>query len=156
MSLLLYCIFNKKNMGLVYAEITLINGEDLILAKRHIIGKEEVKQMNVSMLVDSGAYMLAINESIQEQLKLPVIEKRKAQMANGSIEEYDVVGPVEVRFKNRQSTCRAMVLPGDNEPLLGAIPKEDMDVLIHPLRQELMVNPDHPYFAQMKMKGFSS
>lgn len=143
-------------MGLVYAEITLINGEDLILAKRHIIGKEEVKQMNVSMLVDSGAYMLAINESIQEQLKLPVIEKRKAQMANGSIEEYDVVGPVEVRFKNRQSTCRAMVLPGDNEPLLGAIPMEDMDVLIHPLRQELMVNPDHPYFAQMKMKGFSS
>ena len=143
-------------MGLVYAEITLINGEDLILAKRHIIGKEEVKQMNVSMLVDSGAYMLAINESIQEQLKLPVIEKRKAQMANGSIEEYDVVGPVEVRFKNRQSTCRAMVLPGDNEPLLGAIPMEDMDVLIQPLRQELMVNPDHPYFAQMKMKGFSS
>ena len=142
-------------MGLVYAEITLINGEDLVLAKRHIIGEEEVKQMNVSMLADSGAYMLAINESIQEQLQLPVIEKRKAQMGNGSIEEYDVVGPVEVRFKNRQSTCRAMVLPGDNEPLLGAIPMEDMDVLIHPLRQELMVNPDHPFFAQMKMKGFT-
>ena len=139
-------------MGLVYADITLINGEDLIMAKRHIIGDEEVKQMTVSMLVDSGAYMLAINENIQEQLQLPVIEKRKAQMANGTIEEYDVVGPVEIRFKNRQSTCRAMVLPGDNEPLLGAIPMEDMDVLIHPLRQELIVNPDHPYFAQMKMK----
>ncbi|MGF2414480.1 retroviral-like aspartic protease family protein [Ferruginibacter sp.] len=139
-------------MGLVYAEITLINGEDLILAKRHIIGEEEIKQMTVNMLADSGAYMLAINENIQEQLQLPVIEKRKAQMANGSIEEYDVVGPVEVRFKNRQSTCRAMVLPGDNEPLLGAIPMEDMDILIHPLRQELIVNPDHPYFAQMKMK----
>ena len=139
-------------MGLVYADITVINGEDLIMAKRHIIGDEEVKQMTVSMLVDSGAYMLAINENIQEQLQLPVIEKRKAQMANGTIEEYDVVGPVEIRFKNRQSTCRAMVLRGDNEPLLGAIPMEDMDVLIHPLRQELIVNPDHPYFAQMKMK----
>ena len=46
----------------------------------------------------------------------------------------------------------AMVLRGDNEPLLGAIPMEDMDVLIHPLRQELIVHPDHPYFAQMKMK----
>ena len=45
-----------------------------------------------------------------------------------------------------------MVLPGDNEPLLGAIPLEDMDVLIHPLRQELIVNPEHPYFAQMKLK----
>lgn len=48
--------------------------------------------------------------------------------------------------------CNAMVLPGDAEPLLGAISLEDMDVLIHPLRQELIVNPDHPYFAQMKMK----
>ncbi len=139
-------------MGGVYASILLINGEDLVLANRHIIGQEEVKQMTVNMLVDSGAYMLAINESIQEQLKFPVIEKRKAQMANGSLEEYDVVGPVEVRFKNRQCTCRAMVLPGDNEPLLGAIPMEDMDVLIHPLRQELVVNPEHPYFAQMIMK----
>jgi len=139
-------------MGLVYADIKLINGEDLVLAKRHIIGEEEVKEMTINMLVDSGAYMLAINETIQEQLKFPVMEKRKAQMANGSIEEYDVVGPVEVRFKNRQSTCRAMVLPGDNEPLLGSIPMEDMDVLIHPQRQELIVNPEHPYFAQMKMK----
>jgi len=139
-------------MGLVYADIKLINGEDMVLAKRHIIGEEEVKEMTINMLVDSGAYMLAINETIQEQLKFPVMEKRKAQMANGSIEEYDVVGPVEVRFKNRQSTCRAMVLPGDNEPLLGSIPMEDMDVLIHPQRQELIVNPEHPYFAQMKMK----
>jgi clan AA aspartic protease len=121
-------LYKNNFMGLVYADITLINGEDLILAKRNIIGEDEVKKMTVSMLADSGAYMLAINESIQEQLQLPVIEKRKAQMANGSIEEYEVVGPVEVRFKNRQCTCRAMVLPGDNEPLLGAIPMEDMPV----------------------------
>ena len=32
-------------MGLVYADIKLINGEDLVLAKRHIIGEEEVKEM---------------------------------------------------------------------------------------------------------------
>jgi hypothetical protein len=56
-------------MGGVYASILLINGEDLVLANRHIIGQEEVKQMTVNMLVDSGAYMLAINESIQEQHK---------------------------------------------------------------------------------------
>ncbi|MFN0083263.1 MAG: retroviral-like aspartic protease family protein [Ferruginibacter sp.] len=139
-------------MGLVYADITLINGEDLILAKRNIIGEEEIKQMTVTMLADSGAYMMAINESIQEQLKLDVKERRKAQMADGSIQEYDVVGPIEVKFKNRRCSIDAMVLPGDNEPLLGAIPMEDMDILIHPRRQELIVNPDHPYFAQMKMK----
>ena len=139
-------------MGLVYADIELINGEDLILAKRNIIGEDKIKRMTVKMLADSGAYMMAINETIQEQLQLQVKEKRKAQMANGSIEEYDVVGPIEVKFKNRRCSIDAFVLPGDNEPLLGAIPMEDMDVLIHPLKQELVVNPDHPYFAQMKMK----
>ncbi len=139
-------------MGLVYADITLVNGEDLILAKRHFIGEDEVKEMTVRMLADSGSYMMAINETIQEQLGLSVIEKRKAQLADGSVSEYDVVGPIEVKFKNRRCSVDAMVLPGDNEPLLGAIPMEDMDILIHPQRQELIVNPEHPYFVQLKMK----
>lgn len=139
-------------MGLVYADIELINGEDLTLAKKHYIGEEDVKRMDVKMLVDTGAYNLCINESIQEQLQLPVVEKRKAETADGRIVEMEVVDNVQVRFKNRATTCRAMVLPGDTEPLLGAIPLEDMDVMIHPQRQELIVNPDHPYFAQMKLK----
>lgn len=139
-------------MGLIYAEIELINGGDLELARRKFIGEEEIKRMTITALVDTGSYMLAINENIQAQLQLPVVEKRKAQMANGHVLDCDVVAPVEIRFKNRRSTCSAIVLPGDAEPLLGAIPLEDMDVLIHPLRQELIVNPEHPYFAQMKMK----
>jgi clan AA aspartic protease len=139
-------------MGLIYADIELINADDLALSRRHIIGEEDVKRIQINALVDAGSYMLAINESIQEQMQFPVVEKRKAQLANGHIVECDVVSSVELRFKNRQTTCRAMILPGDSEPLLGSIPLEDMDVLIHPLRQELIVNPDHPYFAQMKMK----
>jgi clan AA aspartic protease len=139
-------------MGLTYAEIELINGDDMALARKHIIGEEEIKRLHVEMLVDTGALMLCINESIQEQLQFPIYEKRKAETADGRIVECDVVGNVELRFRNRQTTCRAMVLPGSSEPLLGAIPLEDMDVLIHPQRQELIVNPDHPYFAQMKIK----
>jgi len=140
-------------MGHVYAEIELINGYDLGMAEKNVIGKEEIKRITISAMVDTGAIMLCINENIQAQLQLPVDEFRKAQMANGQIIECPVVKNVEVRFKNRATTCRAMVLPGDSEPLLGAIPLEDMDVLIHPTRQELIVNPDHPYFAQMKIKS---
>jgi len=139
-------------MGLVYADIELINGEDITLAKRHIIGEEEIRHIHVNALVDTGSYMLCINESIQQQLQLPIVEKRTGQLANGTMVEYDVVSHVELRFKNRRTMCNAMVLPGDNEVLLGAIPLEDMDVLIHPQRQELIINPDHPYMAQMKLK----
>jgi clan AA aspartic protease len=140
-------------MGLVYAEIELINAEDLALSRKFYIGEDEIKRMRVTGLVDTGSYMLCINESIQAQMQFPVMEKRIGQMANGERIECDVVSQVELRFKNRRTICNAMILPGDSEVLIGAIPLEDMDVLIHPLRQELIVNPDHPYFAQMKLKG---
>jgi clan AA aspartic protease len=144
---------SKSNcMGLVYAEVELINADDLAMVRRFKIGEEEVRRIRLNMLADSGAYMMAVNETIQEQLDLPLLEKRKAQLADGSVVEYDVVGPIQVKFKNRTATCNAFVLPGDTEPLLGAIPMEEMDVLIHPQRQELIVNPEHPNYAQLKMK----
>ena len=104
------------------------------------------------MLVDTGSEYMCINETIQQQLDLPFLEKRKGVLADGSVVEYDVVGPIEVRFENRRCSVDAMVIPGNNEPLLGAIPMEDMDVLIHPHKRQLMVNPEHPYYAQMKIK----
>ena len=78
------------------------------------------------------------------------MERCKAETAGSWIVEFDMVSQVELRLKNRRTICNAMVL-------LGAIPLEDMDVLIHrtfepPLRQELIVNPEHPYFAQIKLK----
>jgi clan AA aspartic protease len=145
--------FNKnKIMGLVYAEIELINHDDVTLSRKNIIEKDSIRKLKLQMLVDSGAYMMAINDTIQSQLELPFVEKRKVQVAYSRVVEYDVVGPVEVRFANRKATCNAFVLPGDSEPLLGAIPMEEMDVLIHPQRQELVVNPLHPNYAVLKMK----
>ena len=139
-------------MGLVYADIELINSDDLALVRKHIIGEEEVKKVHLNMLADSGAYMMAINEHIQTILQLPFIEKRKAILADGSVAEYDTVGPVMVKFKNRTAICTAFVLKGDSEPLLGSIPMEEMDVIILPHKQQLVVNPEHPEYAVLKMK----
>ena len=122
------------------------------MARRNIIGQEEVKEMYVNMLVDTGSYNLCINEDIQSVLQFNIVEKRMAETDDGRIVECDIVDNVQVRFKNRATTCRAMILPGSFEPLLGAIPLEDMDVLVDTQRQELIVNPDHPYTAQMKLK----
>ena len=121
-------------MGLVYADIELINAIDLGLVRRYKIGEDEVKRLHVNMLVDTGSVYMCINETVQEQLQLDIIEKRKGVLADGRVVEYDVVGPIEVRFKNRRCVVDAMVLPGDNELLLGAIPFEDMDVMVHPHR----------------------
>ena len=131
-------------MGLVYADIELINAEQLLLARRNIIDRDEVKHLQTNMLVDSGSLYMCINESMQEYLQLPFITKRWSQLANSERQEYDLVGPVEVRFKNRICHASALVLPGNSEPLLGALPMEELDVLIHPQRQELVIHPDQP------------
>lgn len=141
-----------NEMGLVYAEIDLISVDDIVLHRRGFIEENEVKQVKVKALVDSGAYMLTINENIKNQLDLPFIEKQFGRLADESLIEFDVVGPVEVRFENRSTTVRAVVLPGNSEVLLGAIPMEDMDVLIDPKQQRLLVNPEHPYVATKHLK----
>ena len=55
------------------------------------------------------------------------------------------MGPVAIRFDNRGCFTGALVF-GD-EVLLGAVPMEDMDVLVSPATQSLVVNPDSPNIA---------
>ena len=139
-------------MGLVYAEIDLLNGGDVYLQRQKLLDEKDVKQVRVTALVDSGAYMLSINETVRAQLDLPFIQKQFGTLADETLIEVDVVGPVEVHFENRSTTVRAIVLPGDAEILLGSIPMKDMDVLIDPRAQKLVVNPKHPYVATKHLK----
>ena len=45
-------------MGLVYAEVEIINAGDIEMARRNLMDEDDVKRMTVTMLVDSGAYNL--------------------------------------------------------------------------------------------------
>ena len=139
-------------MSLVYADIELINADDLALVRRGHLKAGDVRKIKVTSLVDSGAYMLAVNEDVKNQLDLPVIDQQFAELADGSQIEVDVVGPVEVRFENRRVTADAMVLPGTGEILLGCIPMEGMDVVIDPKQQKLLVNPKTPYKPKLSLK----
>ena len=139
-------------MGLIRVDISLANANDAYMVRKGTLHDSELKQVDVTALVDTGAYMLAINETIALQLDLPVLEKSVGTLADGSSISVDIVGPVELRFKNRRTTVDAMVLPGDAEVLLGAIPMEGMDVLVDPLRQELIINPNHPFKPQFSLK----
>jgi clan AA aspartic protease len=144
--------FGEKKMGLVYADIELISSDDLALFRRGFLPEDQIKHMRVSALVDSGAYLLTINDRIREQLDLPLIEEQTVRLADETEIRVDVVGPVEIRFENRSTTMRAIVLPGSVEPLLGVIPLEDLDVVIDPKQQRLIVNPESPYIARKYMK----
>jgi clan AA aspartic protease len=139
-------------MGLIRTELELLNGVDLGLARRGMLPEDQVRKIKVPALVDSGAAMLAINENIRAQLGLEKIEERLAELADGTLATYDVVGPIEVRIPHRRCNVDAMVLPGNAEVLLGALPMEDMDLVIEPKSQQLQVNPAMPYISKKPVK----
>jgi clan AA aspartic protease len=141
-------------MGMVYAEIDLLSGEDVIAARHGRLPEAEIRRAHVEAVVDTGVFMLSITEPIRQQLGLPTTEQVLVRLADGSRITADVVGPVELRFANRRALVEALVIPGDaGEVLLGANPLEHMDVLVDPLRQRLVVNPAHPDRPVFRMVG---
>ncbi len=127
-------------MGIILADIELANAR-----------QDDLLPMTVNALVDSGAIHLCIPQHVANQLKLPVLDQREVTVANGQSEMVDYVGPIRVRFANRQCMVGALVL-GD-QALLGAIPMEDMDLVISPSRQTVTVNPNNPNMAMSLAMG---
>ena len=121
-------------MGLICATVTLLNPTE-----------PDLLGLEVSALADSGAVHLCIPEHLAVQLQLRELERREVVLADGHRSSVPYVGPVEVRFANRRCFTGAMVL-GD-EVLLGAIPMEDMDLVLQPQLQQLTVNPSSPNLA---------
>ncbi len=139
-------------MGLIYADLELVSADDVALIRKGYIKQEELKKENVRALVDSGAYMMCINEHIQSQLDLAHVRNTEVEFADGKIQIVPVVGPLIINFANRTTSCNAIVLPGKSEVLLGAIPMEDLDVVLNPLKQTIEVNPESPYIGKTIVK----
>lgn len=118
-------------MGLVNAKIRLLNPANPVM-----------EAIDVNALVDTGALHLCIPEHIRLQLGLQELEKREVILADGRRQLCPYVGPVEIEFHSRRCFVGALVL-GDSV-LLGAIPMEDMDLVVHPAKRKLLVNPESP------------
>jgi clan AA aspartic protease len=128
----------EGKMGLVYEEITLKNAVDVGTCARGLIKENEIRQITVQALVDTGASTLVINEEIREKLGLRIIGKRYATLANSKQEVCKKTDAVEIIWKDRSSTIPALVVPGNGKVLLGAIPLEDMDLIVDPAKQALV------------------
>ncbi len=131
-------------MGLVYADVELINLADETLFEDGYLPIEKVRSLPIRIMADSGAIRLTINESIRSQLGLRTMAAMDVLLADGTKRKLDVAGPVRIKFKERDCITDAFVLPNNEEPLLGAVPSELMDLIIIPSAQKLDYNPIHP------------
>ena len=93
-------------------------------------------------LVDSGASFLCVPQHIALQLKLPELHKREITLADNTKKLCPYVGPVYVKFQNRECLVGALIL--GEQVILGGLPMEDMDVQIDPRSRRLVANPNSP------------
>lgn len=126
-------------MGYVEAEIELKNPRE-----------PHLESLTLNALVDTGSLMLCLPEHIKIQLNLEEAEKREVTTADGKKHLVPYVGPVQVRYLNRSCYVGALVL-GD-QVLLGAVPMEDMDLVINPANRSLSVNPESPNYPHALVK----
>lgn len=118
-------------MGLITAKISLANPKDPALSR-----------IETNALVNTGTLHLCIPEHIALQLQLKEIYQREVTTADGRRQLCPYVGPVQATFGKRGCFTGALVI-GD-EVLLGAVPMEDMDLVVSPARQSVEVNPNSP------------
>jgi clan AA aspartic protease len=126
-------------MGHIFANIELSNP-----------CKPELRPVGIKALADTGALILCLPEHIALQLDLQTESLREVTVAEGRSMNVPYVGPVKVSFENRICFVGALVL-GD-EVLLGAVPMEDMDLLLSPSRQSIVVNPSSPNIPHARVK----
>jgi clan AA aspartic protease len=115
-------------MGTIHACVELANA-----------AQPALDPITVEALVDTGASLLSIPKPVAARLALAEAEQREIVLADGSLQMAPYVGPTRVRFENRTCYTGALVL-GD-ETALGALVLEDMDLIVHPRTEMLVVNP---------------
>jgi len=125
--------------GHVFAEIELSNPR-----------QPSLTTIKANALADTGALMLCIPEHISNQLQLETESLREVSVADGRSTNVPYVGPIKVTFGKRFCYVGALVL-GD-EVLLGAIPMEDMDLIVNPARREITVDPNSPNIPHARVK----
>ena len=128
-------------MGLVYTSLRLYND-----------GRADVEEIDAKALVDTGAQNLCIPEHFALQLRLEKRFDREVVVADGRRQLVPYYSGVRVEMMGRG--CVVGALGFGDQVLLGAIPMEDMDLIVHPQRQEVLPNPENPNIAVSLAMGF--
>ena len=118
-------------MRVIYAEIRVAN-----------FAQPALEEITVNALVDTGAPDLVIPEHLAIQLRLNDLKPREVQLADGSRKLVRYAGPIKVEMMGRDCVTAAVVM-GD-QVLLGAIPMQAMDVIVHPRSEQVVPNPESP------------
>jgi clan AA aspartic protease len=125
-------------MGIVHAEITLKNYDDETFVHLGQKKQEDIRTATVTAVVDTGAMYMVINEELCQKLGLRITGEKSTLIANGQRLNCKLIEAVKVQWKNRNTVVPAIIIPGAEKVLFGAIALEGMDLMVNPVTQEVV------------------
>jgi clan AA aspartic protease len=137
-------------MGAIWVPVTLTNSVDLGMVRRGVLNPKHLRSIEVKALVDTGAVMLVIPNSIALALGLEEQGQEVARYANGYEEVINISEPLKIECLGRSTTDEALIV-GD-EVLIGQVILEKLDFWADCKNQRLIPNPEHPDYPVMLLK----
>lgn len=117
-------------MGRVTVDVKLVNAGDAFLAEGGHLAPDQVRQATVRGIVDTGAAMLVIPESVAQLLGVPQEGEANVRYADHRTATRAIVRDVKLELQGRRYTFNAIVEPGRTDALIGAIVLEALDMLV--------------------------
>ena len=116
--------------------------------------RPDLPAVEMDALADTGSDLMCIPPRVQLQLGLEEAETRTIVLADGTRRSAPYVGPLQLHFANRTGFGGALVM-GD-QPLLGAIAMQDMDLVVIPRTRRVVVNPASPDVATVSARRLAA
>ncbi len=104
-------------MGQIRVRVRLTNAVDEALAHRGDLAAEKVRSCEADAMIDTGAIRSVLPAELAEQLGIEIRRQQSAQLADGSVRDVGVTGPVLFEVEGREALEEALVR-GD-EVLIG-------------------------------------
>lgn len=131
-----------RDVGRIIVPMKLESFDDLVRVADDNLPLNQVRSLDVSALVDTGANFVSLPTSMIASLVLRHMQTKRARTAAGSIEQR-IFSPVRVTVQERAVVSSVAELPEDSSPLLGQLPLEELDFWIDIANRRLVGNPEH-------------
>jgi len=125
-------------MGITCTEITLKNYIDEVFVQHGHKKQEDIRTATVEAVVDTGSMYMAITDELCQKLGLITTGEKTVLIANGQRVSCKKIEVLKVQWKNRDTVVPAIVIPGSEKILFGAMALEGMDLMVDPVNQEVV------------------
>jgi predicted aspartyl protease len=130
------------DMGRITVAMRVENASDLERVALGVLPADQVRSLDVQVLVDTGTNYVTLAASDVTRLGLRAVRQRQARTAAGLVVQ-QIYSAVRVTVEGRDCLSEVVELPDGSPALLGQVPLELMDFWIDMTNRRLAGNPEH-------------